>query len=219
MGIEARLAYIQTSARPCISAHVCIFSACTPSSIWRVGALFLGGGSLRAGRIACLWGRTHIAQCPLWGVYKGADCISLVVRCMFPFHVMQESPAHYTNTLFKATFPHLLCRGMKIKKLSDTQVMVYDIDEWLWADQQTLQCRNKYELCFDVYSSANSSDDTLRGIIIVVTASRQPLLLWWWKLLLAMASCVVLMLWTWQFYVLQVFDHGSLFHEHVLPDP
>jgi len=132
---------------------------------------------------------------------------------MFPFDAIQQSPAHYTNSLCKSAFPHLMCRGMKIKKLSDTQVMVYDIDEWLWADQQTLQCRNKYELCFDVYSSANSGDDTLRGIIIVVTASRQPLLLWWWKLLLSLVSCIVLLLWAWHIYVLRVFNAESLFRE------
>jgi len=107
-----------------------------------------------------------------------------------------QSPAHYTSATVKDTFPRLVARGMKIKKVSETQVLLQDIDEWLWADQQTLQRRSKYELFFDVFAAAcDGSDDTLRGLVVAVVAVPPPRLLWCWKLVLAVVSCVVLMLW------------------------
>jgi len=123
-----------------------------------------------------------------------------------------QSPAHYTSTLIRAAFPRLLARGMKVRKVSDNQLLLEDIDEWLWSDQQTVQRINKYELCFDVYACSNNGVDTLRGIVVGVTVTEPPLLLWWWKLFLALISCMVLLFWTQAIYFTHIIDTGDLFH-------
>lgn len=121
-----------------------------------------------------------------------------------------QSPAHYTSIVVRETFPRTIARGMKVKKMSDTQVLLQDIDEWLWADQQLLQSRSKYELSFDCFAAASDgSDDTLRGLVVAVSATPTGRLQWCWRLLLAVVSCVVLMLWVQTVLAAPLLDIGA----------
>lgn len=122
-----------------------------------------------------------------------------------------QSPAHYTSTLIRASFPRLVARGMKVRKVSDHELLLEDIDEWLWSDQQTVQRTNKYEICFDVYACNNNGVDTLRGIVVGITVIEPPRFLWWWKFFLSLISCMVLLFWTQAIYFTNIIDTGDLF--------
>jgi len=130
------------------------------------------------------------------------------------FGATAQSPAHYTSSLIRGLFPRLVGRGMKMRKVSDNELLLEDIDEWLWTDQQTLQRESKYELCFDIYACSNNGIDTLRGLVVGVSVTPPPRMLWWWKLLLAVVACMVLLFWTQAIYFTNVVDTGEFFHTY-----
>lgn len=131
------------------------------------------------------------------------------------FGAKGQSPAHYTSSLIRTLFPRLVGRGMKMRKVSDNELLLEDIDEWLWTDQQTLQRESKYELCFDIYACSSNGIDTLRGLVVGVSVTPAPRMLLWWKLLLAVAACMVLLFWMQAIYFANVVQASEQFHQYI----
>lgn len=113
----------------------------------------------------------------------------------YMFYSNPASPAHCTSSLIRSSFPRLVARGMKMRKVSNHELLLEDIDEWLWSDQQTIQNASQYELCFDIYACSSNGVDTLRGLVVGVSITPPLRMLRWWKLLLALAACMVIIFW------------------------
>ena len=96
---------------------------------------------------------------------------------------------------------HLINRGAKIEKVTDTLIIIQDIDEWLWQDAQTLEHMCKYQLINHVYASVSTDTDGLNGIVLSITIV--PLSKLWSVLqgLIAVATCVCFFLWINYVYV------------------
>lgn len=135
------------------------------------------------------------------------------------FGSTSQSPAHYTSSLIRSSFPRLVARGMKMRKVSDYELLLEDIDEWLWCDQQTIQHESKYELCFDIYASSSNSIDTLRGLVVGISITPPPRMLWWWKLLLAVLACMTILFWSQSMYFCNIVDTGGVFENYIYHEP
>jgi len=106
------------------------------------------------------------------------------------------TPSYYVTAKFKKGLPHLISRGAKIEKITDTHILIQDIDEWLWKDAQTLDRICKYQLINHVYSSVSTSTDGLNGIVVSISIVQNSRM---WTLLQGMilvAICVFFSMWT-----------------------
>jgi len=117
------------------------------------------------------------------------------------FFSRDGSPSHHVAAKFRKCLPHLINRGAKIEKVTDTHIIIQDIDEWLWQDAQTLEHTCKYQLINHVYASVSTDTDGLNGIVLSITIV--PLSKLWSVLqgLIAVATCVCFFLWINYVYV------------------
>jgi len=129
-------------------------------------------------------------------------CVSFpYIRCMGAILSRDASPSHYVADKFRKCLPHLLSRGAKIEKVTDTHILIQDIDEWLWQDAQTLERVCKYQLINNVYSSVSTSTDGLNGIVVSVTIVAVSKLWLILQSMIAIATCVCFFLWINYVYV------------------
>jgi len=112
------------------------------------------------------------------------------LSCMGVFFSRDASPSHHVAAKFRKGLPHLINRGAKIQKITETLIIVQDIDEWLWQDAQTLEHMCEYQLINHVYSSVSTDTDGLNGIVLSITIV--PLSRLWSVLqgLIAVVTCV-----------------------------
>jgi len=113
----------------------------------------------------------------------------------------QPSPSHYVAAKIRTNLPHLLSRGAKIEKITDTHILVQDIDEWLWQDAQTLDRTCKYQLINHVYASPSASADSLNGIVLSITIVPNSTLWAFVQGLTAVSTCVFFFMWLNYVYV------------------
>ena len=105
------------------------------------------------------------------------------------------SPSHYVAAKIRNGLPHLMSRGAKIEKVTDTHILIQDIDEWLWQDSQTLDRMCKYQLINHIYSSVSTAPNGLNGIVVSINIVKNNAA---WALLqafLSVLTCVVFFLW------------------------
>ena len=128
------------------------------------------------------------------------SCRVCCVLCMFVFG-NTPSPSFHVADIIRKNLPHLTNRGAKIERVSDTLLILQDIDEWLWQDAQMLSRNSKYQLVIHVYSSVSTVTDGLNGLVVSINTVRTSRV---WALLQGLTSvtvCVVFFLWVQYVYM------------------
>jgi len=116
------------------------------------------------------------------------------------------SPSHYVAAKFRQGLPHLISRGAKIEKVTNTHVLIQDIDEWLWQDAQTLDRLCKYQLINNIYSSVSTAPDGLNGIVVSINIVKNNPLWTLWQSCLSVVTCVVFFMWLKYVYLSGIVD-------------
>jgi hypothetical protein len=101
----------------------------------------------------------------------------------------------YIEHLIRRRMPAMLKRGMRIRHVSDSQLLLEDIDEWLCTDSRNLSMWSKYKLEFDVYSSNISQTDEI-GLVVSVRIIYSSVL---WNIIsffMALVLCMLICIWT-----------------------
>jgi len=114
---------------------------------------------------------------------------------MWRFPSRQCSLAHTLQTHIKQHLPHLISRGATIEKVSESHLLIQDIDEWLWTDGQRLENACAQQLIIHVYASVSQDADNLNGIVVSIQVLENSTL---WGLVEKTSSfcvCVSLFLW------------------------
>jgi len=105
------------------------------------------------------------------------------------------SLSHFVAAKFRTGLQHLISRGAKIEKVTESHILIQDIDEWLWQDAQTLDRLCKYQLINNVYSSVSTAPDGLNGIVVFMSIVQSNRLWLLWQASLSVLTCVVFFLW------------------------
>jgi len=121
------------------------------------------------------------------------------------------TPSHHVHAKIKKCLPHLISRGAKIEKITDTHLLVQDIDEWLWKDAQTLEHVCKYQIITHIYAAASSNSDNLNGLVVSIQMIERSRRWFLFESLLSVCICVVFFLWVKYVYIQHyVSEHGTV---------
>ena len=96
--------------------------------------------------------------------------------------------------LLNVYFRSKVRRGMRVRVVSDQQVVIEDIDEWLSQDMFAVRSRFKHPLFFDVYATS-CQQTSISGMCVCLTI--QPLSVAWtlFAYALGVLSCTVFIAW------------------------
>jgi len=122
---------------------------------------------------------------------------------MWALFAESSTPSHVVYGKIKVCLPHIIARGAKIEKISDTHLMIQDIDEWLWKDAQKLENACKYQLITQIYASVSSDADNLNGIVVSIQVIQNNKLWLLFEKATSVCVCVCLFLWIKYIYLLQ----------------
>jgi len=115
----------------------------------------------------------------------------------------RSSPSHVVYGIIKKSMSHLIARGATIEKVSDTHLLIQDIDEWLWKDAQKLEALSRDQLVTHVYASVSTDSDNLNGIVVSIQIIENSTLWVAFESAVSVLVCVVLFLWIKYVYLLQ----------------
>ena len=63
--------------------------------------------------------------------------------------------SEYLKKIINKKLQHLILRGARTTVISDTQILIEDIEEWLSKDARIIQNASNIHIAFDVYSKAD----------------------------------------------------------------
>ena len=115
----------------------------------------------------------------------------------------KSSPSHVVYMIIKQSMSYLITRGATIKKVSNTHLLIQDIDEWLWNDAQKLEALCQDQLVTHIYASVSTDSDNLNGIVVSIHIVPNSTLWVVFERTMSVLVCVVLFLWIKYVYVLQ----------------
>ena len=122
---------------------------------------------------------------------------------MWALFAQSISPSHVLYGTIKKCLPHIIARGAKVEKISDTHLMIQDIDEWLWKDAQMLENACRHQLITQIYASISSDADNLNGIVVSIQVIQNNKLWLLFEQATSVCVCVCLFVWIKYIYILQ----------------
>ena len=87
---------------------------------------------------------------------------------MWPFSLLSKPHSERLGQLIHEKFASKVSRGMRIRTVGDSQILLEDTDEWLDRDCEQLKLVYKERLHFDVYSCMNY-ETSISGLCVCVT--------------------------------------------------
>lgn len=98
----------------------------------------------------------------------------------------------YLESLILKSLPDLRRKGCRIVKISDSQLLLEDLEEWLAKDAYKLERNSKKKLLFDVYSSTNTQ---IGGVIVSISVTRNKWMMSFCTYFSIFSACVIFVFW------------------------
>ena len=103
-------------------------------------------------------------------------------------------PNKYVQKLIAKNMPDMIQRGMRVRIISESHLILEDLDEWLWTDTHRLCTLSRYRLIFDVYST-NCNSRVSMGLVVSIRVLENSIL---WTILnyfTIFFLCMILVVW------------------------
>ena len=100
--------------------------------------------------------------------------------------------SEYLKKIINKKLQHLILRGARTTVISDTQILIEDIEEWLSKDARIIQNASNIHIAFDVYSKADYQGG---GLIVSLNFVKKSYYVVLFSYFLFVLFCCIFIVW------------------------